>query len=154
MKRILLTLITVASVANAKDVDERTFLSGVHLGMTIVEAAEFYRPGTPGAIANAGSTSWGGAPTGQQYLDFRNQGPGATPGTVHEWRVLVCYRESDGKIVLIDYWNFGITKEQMSYLTDLNRPYGPLVTRLNNPDEFIVTTPEQDKLEQQAIRPL
>ncbi len=145
----------LASVANAKDVDERTFFSGAHLGMTIEEAAAFYRPGTPGTIATGGSTSWGGAPSGQHYVDFRNYGPGAAPGLVHDWRVLVCYRESDGKIVLIDYWNDEkLSKEQISYLTDLNRPYGPLITRLNNAEEFIVTTPEQDKLEQKAVRPL
>jgi hypothetical protein len=153
MKSMLLALMTVmilANMANAKAVDEWTFFSGAHLGMTIEEAAAFYRPGTPGTIATGGSTSWGGAPSGQHYVDFRNYDS-------HDWRVLVCYRESDGKIVLVDYWKIGekFSKEQTNYLTDLNRPYGPLVSRLDDDSkEFVITTPEQDKLEQEAIRPL
>jgi hypothetical protein len=151
MKRILLILMTLASVAMAKGVDERTFFSGAHLGMTIEDVADFYNVGTPGTIATGGSTSWGGAPSGQHYVDARNYDDS------HDWRVLICYRESDHKIVLVDYWKIGekFSQEQTNYLTDLNRPYGPLVTRLDDDGkEFIVTTPEQDKLNQKAIRPL
>jgi hypothetical protein len=138
----------LASVAMAKaGVDEWTFFSGAHLGLNVYDCALHYLHGEH-PVADAGSTSWGGAPKGQQYLDFRSN--------IINCRVLVCYRESDGQIVLVDYWKLGGTflPEEMRYLTNLNRPYPPLVTRLNNPEEFIVSSPEQDKLEDEAVRPL
>jgi hypothetical protein len=177
MKRMLLTLmaLAVSSLANALAVDEKTFFktffSGAHLGMTIEECESYYFPdgavpvargalalgaiplgggtATARAIADGGSCWHSGAPDGERYLDFRHQDP--------TWRVLVCYRESDSKIVWVDYWRLddqAFSPDEIRYLIDLNRGQGKLLLEpYDNGDEFVVTTPAQDKLERAPIVP-
>jgi hypothetical protein len=143
MRTTLLTLMVLASVAMAKTVDEWTFFSGAHLGMTIDEYAAYYFP-----LADT-YFGYGGAPEGQKYVDFRSYGSSVP---YHDWRVLVHYRESDRVIVSIEYWNASgkFSKEMISRLKDLNKGYPDLITRLyddGSDTELVVTTPAQDKLE-------
>jgi hypothetical protein len=149
MKRTLLTLsmMVMANLANAKAVDEWTFFSGAHLGMTVREYNNYYTP-----IADTFFT-YGGAPDGQRYVDFRSYG---TAGTQHDWRVLVHYRESDAIIVSIEYWNASgkFSKAMIRHLADLNKGYPDLITRLYDEGddmEFVVTTRTQDKREDEAL---
>jgi hypothetical protein len=46
-------------------VDDKTFFSGAHLGITIDECAAYYRP-----IAEAGTVEPNGVPRGEKYIDF------------------------------------------------------------------------------------
>jgi hypothetical protein len=148
MKRLLfLTLLVLASVAMAKNVDEWTFFSGAHLGMTLDEYAAYYFP-----IADT-YFGYGGAPEGQKYVDFRSYGSSVP---YHDWRVLVHYRESDKVIVSIEYYAEGkFSKEMIRHLTDLNKGYPDLITRLyddGSVTELVATTPAQDKLESDVHR--
>jgi hypothetical protein len=147
MKTILLILMTLANLADAKTVDEWTFFSGAHLGMTVKEYDNYYAP-----IADTFFT-YGGAPEGQKYVDFRSYGD-AVPH--HDWRVLVHYRESDGVIVSIEYWNASgkFSKEMIRHLKELNKGYPDLISQLfdnSNDAELVVTTAAQDKLESEAL---
>jgi hypothetical protein len=152
MKRILFTLLTLmvlASVANAKpSVNEWTFFSGVHLGMTMREYIDYYDPISDTSVGH------GHSPEGQKYVDFRSYGSSVP---YHDWRVLVHYRESDGVIVSIEYWNASgkFSKEMIRHLKDLNKGYPDLITRLyddGSDAELVVTTPAQDKLESDVHR--
>jgi hypothetical protein len=142
MKRILPILMVVASVAMAEGVDERTFFSGAHLGMTIEEYDAYYAP-----IADT-FFAYGGAPAGQKYVDFRSYGSSVP---YHDWRVLVHYRESDKVIVSIEYYASGkFSKEMIRHLTDLNKGYPDLITQLyddGSVTELVATTAAQEKLE-------
>ena len=171
MKRILLTLTALASLglANAQAVDDKTFFktffSGAYLGMTIKQCDAYYFPdgavpaaiGAPAlgaipigagatattrTIADGGSCWHSGAPEGERYLDFRHQDP--------TWRVLVCYRESDSKIVSVDYCRLdgrGFSPDEIRYLTDLNSGEGPLVSKVYDDGEFDVTSVKEYKFE-------
>jgi hypothetical protein len=145
MKRLLLILMTLASVAYAKaGVDKWTFFSGAHLGMTLDEYAAYYAP-----IADT-YFGYGGAPEGQKYVDFRSYGFSVP---YHDWRVLVHYRESDKVIVSIEYYASGkFSKEMIRHLTDLNKGYPDLITRLYDDAELVATTAAQDKLESDIHR--
>jgi hypothetical protein len=145
--KVLLTLLVLANLANAKAVDEWTFFSGAHLGMTVREYDNYYAP-----IADTFFTH-SGAPAGERYVDFRSYG---TDGTQHDWRVLVHYRESDATIVSVEYWNASgkFSKAMIRHLADLNKGYPDLITKLydeGSDTEFVVTTRAQDKLEAEAL---
>jgi hypothetical protein len=149
IKTGLLIPVTLASMAKAKTVDAWTFFSGAHLGMTLKEYATYYFP-----ISDT-YFGYGGAPEGQQYVDFRSYG---TEGAQHDGRVLVHYRESDKVIVAIEYWNASgkFSKWMIGRLKDLNKGYPGLITQLydaGSDAELVVTTAAQDKLERDAINP-
>jgi hypothetical protein len=91
MKRIFLILLALASLANAQAVDEWTFFSGAHLGMTIDECSAYYSK----AIADAGSAWHSGAPEGEQIVDFRTNSSG--PGGHSMLRVFVYTENQTGK---------------------------------------------------------
>jgi hypothetical protein len=152
MKTMLLTLAALGlalSLANAQAVDEWTFFSGAHLGMTIKEFAAYYDPMVSSVITHRP------VPPGQLYIDFRSYG---SSEPYHDWRVLVHFRESDAKIVSIEYWNASgkFSSEEIRHLKDLNKGYPGLITRLyndGNDEELDVTTAAQDKLEDEAFKP-
>jgi hypothetical protein len=137
---------------NPPSVDDKTFFSGAHLGMTIDECNAYYLQG-PHPVADLGSRFNMGALDGEQEIDFRAGKPPDPAGRRH---ISIDYRVSDGKIVYVNYWRAdhgnknSFSLEEIRYLTDLNSGQGPLVTDLYNGGEeawFEVTTPEQEKLE-------
>jgi hypothetical protein len=143
MAALSLTIATTEITQAAKAVDAWTFFSGAHLGMTIKEYNDYYAP-----IADT-AFRYGGAPDGQRYVDFRSYGKSAP---YHDWRVLVYYRESDGVIVAIEYWNVNdkFSSEMIRHLKDINKDWAGLITKLyddGNGAELIATTAAQDKLE-------
>jgi hypothetical protein len=144
MKKIFLLLMMVASTTlakPAKSVDEWTFFSGAHLGMTMTEYVSYYDPISDTRMNHSG------APKGQQIVEFRSYGTDE-----HDWRVMVTYRESDGVIVSIDYWNESgkFSKEMINLLEGLNKGYPGLIHTLYNDGadtELYATTAAQEKLE-------
>ena len=138
-RRLLLTLMVMATLANAQYLTNQAFFGGTHLGMTIDEC-----------VAHYGSIPMGhtGAPDGEKFVEFRHISQG---NPMEQWRVLIYFRESDRKIVYVSYWKLGpdetFSPEQIRYLTDLNSGQGPLVTHIDNDGEFEVTTTEHEKRE-------
>jgi hypothetical protein len=181
--RILLTLTALAalSLANAKAVDDKTFFSGAHIGMTIDECMAYYYPhgipaglieammthggihgigdraaaASPGAISDAGSYWFSGAPDGEQRIDFRtNSNP---QGDRH---VEIYFRESDRKVVSVEYWKMSgdqtFDRDLIDYLVHLNRGrgLGVIVSKFygGTVGQFIIKTEEQEKVEEGQIK--
>jgi hypothetical protein len=177
MKKILLTLMALASVVNAQLVDDKTFFSGAYIGETIDECMAYYYPNgipagliygpidgvgdraaaaSPGAIANAGSAFLSGAPYGEQEIDFRTTYIDfRTNFDPHgDRRVVVFYRESDRKVVSVRYWKMSgdqtFDMDMIDYLVHLNRGrgLGIIVSELyDNRSQFIVQTEERRRKE-------
>jgi hypothetical protein len=70
---------------------------------------------------------------------------------------LVHFRESDGKIVSVEYWNDSgkFPPGLVRYLTGLNQGQGKLLIHLYNvgsdDEELQISTTAQDKLEDEAF---
>ena len=148
MKRILLILMVFASVANAQAVDEWTFFSGAHLGMTIEECYDFYFPVSGVRMADTTMT-YGAAPEGQKYLEFRSYGSSVP---YHDWRVMTCYRASDRVIVSISYSNddHKFSQELIRHLKNINKDWPDLIANVSDDyhgTDLVVTTVVQSKLE-------
>jgi hypothetical protein len=97
MKKILLTLMTLAMAVHAQEsrsdsLTSKEFFGGVRLGMTIEQCATLY--GSP--------MSHSGAQEGEKFVDFRHNATNTM-----QWRILVFARESDGKIDDLTYWKLG-----------------------------------------------
>jgi hypothetical protein len=134
--------------------------SGVYLGMPIEDCFSYYFSGNP-PIANRGSTAWGGAPKGQHLVDFRigpdpNKPYDPTDKTP-ERRVQVLYRDSDGIIVSVGYYNIDgghFENEDLKQLLDINRGRVPgrLVSHLSGKyrdgEYFEISTAKQSRLEE------
>jgi opacity protein-like surface antigen len=150
----VLTVLASLWVANAaKAVDDKTFFSGAHLGVTLDECYHYYN--TEGAdgevLANGGILEhYGAAPDGERQIDFRTR-------SVPMRRIYVIVRKKDRKIVSVLYWKMGhnetFSQEEIRYLKNLNRGHGSLVIHIDDKykdtsgTEFEVTTAEQENIE-------
>jgi hypothetical protein len=145
---LLMALASLSVADAAKAVDDKTFFSGAHLGMTLDECYAYYDD----SVADGGIAEHSGAPRGERQIDFRTD---SNPMR----RVYVYVRKKDRKIVSVTYWKMGenetFSQEEIHYLRDLNSGHGSLITHLDDKykdtsgTEFTVTTAEQEKIERE-----
>jgi len=90
-----MALASVSVADAAKAVDDKTFFSGAHLGMTLDECYAYYDD----SVADGGIAEHSGAPRGERQIDFRTD---SNPMR----RVYVYVRKKDRKIVSVTYWKW------------------------------------------------
>jgi hypothetical protein len=145
---LLMALASLSMADPAKAVDDQTFFSGAHLGMTLDECYVYYNE-----IADGGIAEHSGAPSGERQIDFRTRSDPMR-------RVYVYVRKLDRKIVSVTYWKMGdnetFSKEEISYLLNFNREHehGPLISHIydehkdTDGTELEITTADQLKREE------
>ena len=88
---LLLIVFGAIAAPRGSEVDDVTFFSGVHLGMTIQAAEAYYHK-----LGNVAELGHSDAPAGEEQVDFRT-------ATAAQRRVYVYYQKADNKIVSVSY---------------------------------------------------
>jgi hypothetical protein len=112
-KTLLIVTAAAGLTTAAQAIDDQTFFSGIHLGMTLKQVEAYYHP-----YHDLGEMWHSGALPDEKDFDLRTS-------AVPQRRIYFSVRTTDNKVVSVMYWKLGdeeaFTKEEVQQLTSLNR---------------------------------